>query len=268
VTNPPLPPPPWDPQRPTTPPPPFAPPPPPPDYGTPPPIPPTPGQPPKKYRVLGLELTSTALGLAILAAVVLLGCGGIGVLAAVAPTTTTTTVNAAPKTTEPTTPATSAPPTTPKPTSPPTTKAPTWPQVELQQATVQARLKDQKLDPSAVQVNGDIVTVRYKPTVWDENSLVQKAGDQGLATARALFDHPAVEAVRTEMAADFTDQYGKSAEEVAIWSLMRRATADKIDWDGLKSRVRADGSDWMCIADSKGTHPAVLRKVETKRCLT
>jgi hypothetical protein len=199
-------------------------------------------------------------------------CGGFGVLGAIVGTTTTTTLTAAAKsaeTTAPSTTTTAAPqPTTPTTTSPPTTRPPSWPNVELDNGTAEARLKDQDLEPSAVQVNGGIVTVRYKPTVWDENSLVQKAGDEGLATARALFDHPGVEAVRTEMAADFTDQYGKSAEQVAIWSLIRRATADKIDWDGLKRRVTLDGSDWMCIADMKGTHPGVLRKVETKRCLT
>lgn len=277
MTNPPLPPPPWGPQQPTTPPPPFAPSPPPadPPLNAPPPPPGSSGS--RNIKIGGREITPKALVIGGCVAFFLC-CGGLGTLGAIVGPTTTTTVAAAPLTTKPepesTKPATTAPPTAPKPTVPPTTaapttKAPSWPNVALDNRTVEARLKDQHLQPRSVQVNGGLITVRYKPdSVWDENSMVQHAGEDGMNTARALFNNPAVQAVRTEMLADFTDQYGNSAEEIAVWSMMRRETADKVNWDGIKSRVQADGSDWLCISDSRGAHPGVRARVETQHCLT
>jgi hypothetical protein len=139
--------------------------------------------------------------------------------------------------------------------------------VPLTKEAAEARLRSERLEPTAVTMFGAVVIARYKPNLWDENTAIQRAGTEGLKTARALSNHPDVAGVRTEIATDFTDQYGKTEEEIAVWSLVNRATMAKIDWDGLAQRVGADGSDWLCIADDKGTHPGVWKKLETRRCL-
>lgn len=237
---------------------------PPPPYGGLPPDEGPPGKAPQK--IAGIPVTPvTAI---IFSVLVLCGvCAGFGALvgeqpdetiqagdepaATVAETTTASTV--APPTTEP-------PPTTPPP--------PAWPDVPLDMTTVEARLRAEDLEPASVQVNGGIVTARFKPQVWDSNQRVQKAGDLGYAATRAVSGHPGIESVRVELLADGTDRFGNDIEMLAIWSQIDRATFERINWDGLKDRVTIDGSDWLCLADRRGSHAAVRAEVETTRCLT
>jgi len=68
---------------------------------------------------------------------------------------------------------------------------------------------------------------------------------------------------------DWTDQYGKTTEEVTTMSRLNRATVDsKIGWEGFEDRVTLDNKVLFCVSDAMQVHPAIYIKLKDKGCLT
>lgn len=172
---------------------------------------------------------------------------------------------------------------TPKPTStprPPTaTPLPSWQEgAALTQETVLAALKSAKKmsrsedlkKPETLTINADTGTILldYKATdSLGETDLLTIGAQTAFSADRALFDNPNVQRTVVDIRADWTDQYGKTAEERTTSAELKRATVDQIDWSGLEDRVLLDNKLFFCIADGYYIHPAIYVRLKDKGCL-
>lgn len=160
--------------------------------------------------------------------------------------------------------------------------APDWASgVPLTEESVRAALaavKDgaipttEKLDaPTAISVATDTGTISlsYKPeALWNEQSYVGRGADTAFSAMRYLFRNPSVQTVTVTMLADWTDQYGNTKESPSTAITINRATADKINWDGIEDQVMIEDKHLYCIADKPYIHPAITLKMDELGCLS
>lgn len=190
-------------------------------------------------------------------------------------------VSASPEPTAEAAPTKTIPTETPEqpPTVAPTeTSAPSWSSgAPLSEASVRGALDKadqmgESLDlakPVAVLVDGGTVAVTYKAeTALSETNLLTIGAHTSFSADRALFANPLVQTVTVTMLADWTDQFGKTAEEVTTVSTLSRATvSSRIDWDGLEDRVISDNKNFFCISDNYRIHLAIYSRLGDKGCL-
>lgn len=123
--------------------------------------------------------------------------------------------------------------------------------------------------PRSTVIDGGYITVTYKATnALSETDLLTIGADTSFSALRALFPNPAVQTVTVTVLADWTDQFGKTAEAPATVATFDRATVAKIDWGGLKNNVESDNKALFCIADNYRINLAIYSRLRNKGCLT
>jgi len=125
-------------------------------------------------------------------------------------------------------------------------------------------------DAKNIAIDGGTVTVTYKgEDALSETDLLTIGAQTSFSVQRALFANPLVQTVTVIALADWTDQYGKTSEEVTTMSSLNRTTVDtRIDWAGLEDRVMSDNKLLFCISDAMEIHPAIYVRLKDKGCLT
>lgn len=123
--------------------------------------------------------------------------------------------------------------------------------------------------PRTINIDGAYISVTYKAdSALRETDLLTIGAATSYSALRALFANANVQTVTITTLADWTDQFGKTAEETATVATFDRATVAKIDWGGLKDRVESDNKALFCIADTYRIHPGIYSRLENKGCLT
>ncbi len=136
---------------------------------------------------------------------------------------------------------------------------------ELTPDSVKAVAEKSGVDKASVTVKDGVVLVTEEPTAWDENDMVKSSGRTAVDLFEAVFANAAVKRVTYRTTSDFTDQYGKSSKETAVEITYSRATAGKVDWEGLKNRAWSDWKAPYNIADTYAIHPAVWKNLNKER---
>lgn len=107
------------------------------------------------------------------------------------------------------------------------------------------------------------VSVYYKSgAVWDETDMVKRSGGTAILISNILFQNPRVEQVAVFAQTDMTDQYGNKKTETGIKNVLKRDTADKIDWKGLADRHISDPGNIYRLAENYYIHPGILKNVK------
>ena len=123
-----------------------------------------------------------------------------------------------------------------------------------------------KNDLKEIKINDDIpndvyVLLSYKPEAWDEKQAVRLTADTLVTASEKLFNNPIITRVWVTTLGNFTDQYGKSYEAVAVRFGLNKETAQKINWKEFKDMVFVDYNALLRIADEKYISPSILNKL-------
>ncbi len=190
-----------------------------------------------------------------------LGSGGDEPSAASPDDETTTIINTPAATTTP------APPTdTPEPT----------PLPSMQEQLIKSykdnkgfmpRASDDDMELLWVPEEG-IVNIDLHPDLLSEGDALTVAGASAIVANRAFWTtYPDVQTIVVQVWTEFTSQTGQSSDQIAAGTTVTRATAERFDYDGLKSRA-TDNKNFFCVATEYQLHPAVYAALDDKGCLT
>lgn len=121
-----------------------------------------------------------------------------------------------------------------------------------------------KNDLKEIKINDDIpndvyVLLSYKPEAWDEKEVVRLTADTLVVASERLFNNSKITRVWVTTLENFTDQYGKSNEAVAVRFGLNKETAQKINWKEFKDMVFVDYNALLNIADEQYIHPAIAK---------
>jgi len=170
--------------------------------------------------------------------------------------------------------------------APSATPEPMWATGPVNEQTVSAALNDIEEKMIRSDIKGNVKYVRimditglndaesprlvigFKPgTVLSETDFLTVAGASSVDAAALLFENPGVGSVLIEGLADMTDAYGNTTEEIVTRVWLSRATAQKINWDGLRDLQLQDNKHVFCIADDRFIDPTIYAKLKDKGCL-
>lgn len=130
----------------------------------------------------------------------------------------------------------------------------------LSSDSVKSQLGGYKIN--SVGVDGGSVTITYDlGFVNDNKDVLRKSSEDTINMMEKLFKDSRITSVTVISQGEFTDQYGKDNYEDAVRITINKATADKIDWNGIKSRLYGDVSALINVADTYSVHPSVLKSL-------
>jgi hypothetical protein len=110
------------------------------------------------------------------------------------------------------------------------------------------------------------VMVTYKEDLlWDENDAVFKACDFANDVFEELFKLKGVKKAGAEMQTKFTDKYGNESWERAVYIVLKKEEADKVNWEKFKEIDR--GINILEIAETVVIHPGVRKNITNKDIL-
>ncbi len=113
------------------------------------------------------------------------------------------------------------------------------------------------------------VDISVKPSLLPgENFILDYAGADALVDAKAIFGwYPTVRLVRTDVMADYQDNYGHTSTLVAAEVDITSATAQKFDYAGM---AQMDPTQVICDSDHYFIHPGDWNSIKAsdRGCLT
>lgn len=127
--------------------------------------------------------------------------------------------------------------------------------------SVNVALSAAAVEADSVTVEGGVVTVTCAANAWDETDLVVTAAADALTVFKAVFANPAVTQATYVATTAFSDKYGQTSVQPGATITFSRATADKIDWPGLESRVFSNWQNGYKVATSYSIHPDIWKNL-------
>lgn len=122
--------------------------------------------------------------------------------------------------------------------------------------------------PESLDVTAGQVLLSY---LWDYTSKpldwMTSGGYAAYNASRVLFANPRVQTVAVKLRSHYADNLGNTIIEPSTTIVIRRPTADRIDWDGLGVLVLNDNKRIFCAADQWFIHPLLYDMVNEKGCL-
>lgn len=124
--------------------------------------------------------------------------------------------------------------------------------------------------PDSVTVGSDtgVIFLSYHYNISSkESEVVTYGAGAAFNASRALFANPRVQTVTVEIRSDFVDQLGNTLAKRSSMITLKRSTANKIDWNGLRKMVLADNKHLYCAADGWYLHGIVYDELKDRGCL-
>lgn len=122
---------------------------------------------------------------------------------------------------------------------------------------------------SVIDAEGFVVAIEFRPgEALSETDFLTIAGESTLVAMAKLFGNPQVQRVKVSAMADLVDAFGNESMQVVTTATINRATANRINWQGLASRQSSDNKHVFCIADEYAIRPVVYNELKDKGCLT
>lgn len=164
----------------------------------------------------------------------------------------------------------------------------TWSQgKEVTEASVKAALPDTTsrandiagpfiFVPFKIPAPASLVVNKETGTVWlsypfnidaRESEIVTYGSRAAFNASRALFANPAVQLVTVELESDFVDRFGATASRRSSLITVDRHTADRIDWDGMRSLILRDNKSFYCASNLWYLHQIVYESLKDLGCL-
>jgi hypothetical protein len=122
--------------------------------------------------------------------------------------------------------------------------------------------------PESLDITQGQVLLTYR---WDYTSkpvdLVTNGGYASYNAVRVLFANPGVKTVAVKVRSQYADNLGNTVIEPSTTIVIRRTTADRVNWDGLGVLVLQDNKPMFCAADQWFIHPLLYDALKDKGCL-